>query len=704
MEYEKGGEKQVLSMYSVNELGKKEERTPYGGYGFQEILDSGKDLLGEIALKNGEPSYDEVKKLLPEILNVAYTFISGSASWGGIMIDNRGYMYPQELGAMKPMPLLSPVEVDGEVGKNWPSQYLVGKRLPVVLSVHHDEENVVEIMCFVEPGDPDRNPIMWTRIKRYKRDNPEGYTLSYKIIALSRFVQRREISEETFYEALLDTVQYWLNFEKRGAEILLPQKELETVTKGAQIFMSTTFSGDHAHYGHQRYGWEVHDNFPPNYLWSLECMIVMGRLDFAKGIFNHLMNYSITDEGRFTYRQGDDEIHGASAEEYCQLLFLINRYKNQLGFKDFSESIIEKLIGMGELILSNCKKADEFGGRVLVYMCAEADTNTRINAYLNNNLWAIRGLSSLNELISSLGIKDDRFKNMSETLKVNVDAIIKEETQDTKFGKLPPFRFGYTPTPLNLSVCYDSFYPATKEELDDYSKERNTRGEEFSQDFNENTYANYRYYPEMLSTMYLDEEQEKAIVKMREALGGEILGMTRFRGWLDDWPVLHYARFLIEREYIDKYLLLLYAHTNHHGRPDLMSYYEQVSITNGVVAPDCVPSLLTTPVMTAWMFLYETMASNEIRLLSGVPKDWFEKGAEVKKLYCSEGFVSIRLKDNRCEIEVSGDFDKDIVLYWRAKDKVLMEDIKAGAENVEKIENNKITLKKGLYKFILEVY
>lgn len=255
----------------------------------------------------------------------------------------------------------------------------------------------------MEPGDPDRDTIVWIRTKRYGLSAPEAYIISYRIAALSRPVARRRIHEDTFLTALADTAAFWLKFRRRGAQIHIPVKELERVVNGTQMFCAATFSGNHAHYGHRNYGEGVHDNFPPNYAWTLEMCMLYGRTSWAKGIWHHLLTYLLTDEGRFVYRQGEDELFGASAAEYGQLLFLANRYRSQMDGAGWEADIWEKLIGLGRVLLDNCRECEEAGGRVLILMCAEADTNTRIHAYLNNNLWGIRGLRALSELLSWSG-------------------------------------------------------------------------------------------------------------------------------------------------------------------------------------------------------------------------------------------------------------------------------------------------------------
>ena len=697
--YSDGKNEKILHAYSLEELDKKTEINLYNGHNPKELMESGRDILAEELLKNGEPDFDEVKGILPCKKDGDYSFLSGSASWSGIMIERKtGSVYSQGTAYNHwSTKIFSPAMEDESLGESEPVQFLLDGILPVMFSVHSDGSKFVEFMYFVEPGDPDRDPVAWIRIKKYKKENPQEFILEYMIAANSRYKPLKNIKEETFNTAFIDTVAYWLKFSSDAADFEIPEKLLERVVSGSMIACATTFTCDHAHYGHNIYGEEVHDNFPPNYIWALEACFSLGYKKWGKRIFEHIVNHVLNDEGRFCYRQGEEEVFGASAEEYGWLLNLIKKYKNYLNPSSWDEEIIKKLKGMGNIILDNCVPCKQFDNKILVYMCAEADTNTRVHAYVNNNFWAVRGLNSLYELLLFLGCNEEKYKEMADTLHKNISELIEKETViDEKFGKLTPFRLGYPAKPYTLSYCKEPTEPMSEDMLKGYLKQ--TAGREIEnegQDLTENTYANYRYYLEMLGAMMLEEERAEAIVKLRENAGGEYMGMSRYSDRIDDWPVLPYARYLIESEKIEKYLLLLYSHTCHHGNPELMCYYEQITPTE-VIADDCIPSLLTTPVMTAWMFAYELMNESKLSLLRAVPKKWFDKGFTVRGLGWSDGNLDISLEENKLRIEFSKAPESTLEIVWRKKKTIDMNDIKKGTEFIEKCEGNKIILKKGI--------
>ena len=291
------------------------------------------------------------------------------------------------------------------------------------------------------------------------------------------------------------------------------------------------------------------------------------------------------------------------------------------------------------------------------------------------------------------------FKEEAENLLKNILNLTKKLSQDSRFGLLPPFRLGYTAKPETLSICEDTFSEMNDEEKRDYFVPSFMRdlGDD-GQDLTENNYANYRYYPEMLSSMYLPLENTEAILKMRENLGGEFMGMTRFMKHIDNWPVLHIARYLLETQKIEKYLLLLYAHTCHHGHSDLMCYYEQVLPGVKPMLNDCVPSLLTAPIMALWSFAYETVNEKRLSLLRAVPKSWFKKGFDVKNIGFSEGCIDISLCDNKLSISFSSPVSSTTEIIWRAKETLCESDIISGIEYIDNISENRIYLKEGIMK------
>ena len=112
-----------------------------------------------------------------------------------------------------------------------------------------------------------------------------------------------------------------------------------------------------------------------------------------------------------------------------------------------------------------------------------------------------------------------------------------------------------------------------------------------------------------------------------------------------------------------------------------------------VCASDCIPSLVTVPTMLAWAFAYETVDQKTLRLLSGLPKEWYALPFCVTGLGYSEGTLDISSDGDGIEIRFAQAPTKPFALVWRAKDTISPSDIQVGAEYVEEIRGNVLVLK-----------
>ena len=126
-----GASSRELSLYSIIPE-PRAERSIYLGHTLDEVLDSGRDILGEALLSGGDPVYSEVKKALPEITENAFAFLGGPASWAGLTVLTDGNIVHQASGRDRtPKPIFVPAEYDSELGSITPRQSLVGGTIPV---------------------------------------------------------------------------------------------------------------------------------------------------------------------------------------------------------------------------------------------------------------------------------------------------------------------------------------------------------------------------------------------------------------------------------------------------------------------------------------------------------------------------------------------------------------------------------------------
>lgn len=618
----------------------------YLGHSLSEVMASGRDILAEECLRNGAPSScASVDGILPLPDAGAFGYISGVASWNGVIITRRGALVPQASRlSQNESEVFSPTVVDLALGSLTPGIFWLDGSLPVVLCVFRGEERFMEITYACEVGDTGRDPIVWIRAQILSTNSFEVLKEEYYACARQWGQHLRGIEPQEYWYAFDTACLHWLQYREQFAEISIPDKELETSVDGCMMAVRITFTDSHPHYGHAAYGLDYHDHFPPNFLTAFEAFATLGDRAFAEQIVEYVFRCVIDTDGQFCYRQGVKLRNGSSASEYGQFLWLLERYEKAIYPRiDLGDPFyLEKMASIGDTLIRSRQPCREFPDLSLVQMCAEADTNGRVYCYVQNGWWAYRGLSALARVLERHGRPAEKYLRAADAILRDTNEAAARSAVSSRFGKLLPFRIGYTAEPLTLSNCRETFVPVNDQELLDYFQVSDMRTMvPASQDYTENTYANYRYYPEMLSACCMSKAEEDALVKMREQLGGESLGMTRFYDHLDDWPVYNYARFLLETDRTQKYLLLLFAHARYHGLQSCLSYYEQVGFNGRVFAADCVPSTLIVPLMVSWMIAFEPVREEALYLLRGVPKAWYRQGFTFRDIRTRWGSASI---------------------------------------------------------------
>jgi len=691
----------------------------YRGYKLETILERGNDVLGEEVLKEGEPSYEGIVSILPPIKEGSYAILGSPTSWGKAIVDQKGDIMTQPIGG-RTVKIFSAVEEciamgkKEEIGEISSQQALLDDWMPIILTRLRSSTEMVELIYFVMPGETHRYPIIRVCMSGYSKWGGKVkwrkfYSLKFNGEKLDKIV----LGQEQFYDRFIATIMYWLKFRESIATINVPDSQIYRWFLGCLAQATVVFSGDTPHYGARGYADERSDHFPPNYLTSAEAFFLSGELVRARRIIENFLAHSVDPSGRIAYWQMNsegEEIFATSGTEYGQLLWLINLLDSQLEPKGWIIPYLATLEDIGDFLSKQRIASPEAGGKRLIRLGAEADNADRIRAYVGNNLWAVRGFWALGDLLKRYGREESggKFTSESDDLFSEVMEALRMSEESTKYGCAIPFCFGYPKVPWTLSYCQ-----APTEEVDEESFQKYLNSwswgreiEDISvQDFLENTYANYRYYPEMLSSMLLKPEWIEAILAMRHRLGGELLGMCRFANQIDDWPEANYARFLLSTDRIDEYLLLYYAHMCHHGRRDVLTYYEQVTADGRVVADDCIPSLLLVPTMTAWMFAFVPPHEQALYLCRATPRRWLQtgQGFAVNNIMSFCGPVSLEIyRDNVDSVKVKLELPEkaqtyDVYLDLRLPDRLTIKSASCDYSAIADLAGpNRLRLKKGL--------
>jgi hypothetical protein len=346
-------------------------------------------------------------------------------------------------------------------------------------------------------------------------------------------------------------------------EIRFAHRMLERAVRVGLAHIDATFDGNHPRYGVGRYANPIHDGFPPTIIAAVDALSLWERRDRAEELFGYWLARFVRDDGSIDY-------YGPSLSEYGQLLAAARKLAERGAGADRLAVYYGALARMADRLRALLRQG---GAAQLLEGAPEADEADRPATYFHNNAWAERGLRDWAFLL------DHSFRDSATAERVRRDAddlhallmaaLEAAWPDDPADWRLRPMAGPEAPT------GYFSF-PKTR-------VTENRLG----------SYANYRYWPELLSSGVLPRVWMERIVHARLNGGGQYLGMTRFEGHLDDWPLADYLEGLWTLGRTADYRLSLWGHLWFHQAEGHLTAYEQVSLPPGErVADYCLPCQL----------------------------------------------------------------------------------------------------------------
>jgi hypothetical protein len=645
----------------------------YGGETLETVLMAERDLLGDLILAGGEPSFDAIVGLLPAACTRRYQIIGSPRSKTKYLVTPDGSILTTN--EERPSVVYAPSLVDAGVTRGTAIDGLLDDWMPSACYRYESDDAVYELIAFVLPEACWHDPWLFTRLACYRSDGHVEreyfHEAGYRVKNMDREDRLLRSEPGAFYAALWQFLKYWRGFEAELAIIDVPEPRVTRWVKGTLALAATTFIDAHPKYGARYYGGEFHDTMPQCVLSASETMLLWGASHRAVEYLRYYLARIVRDDGSFIF-------YGPSGTDYGKWLWLLDHVEDALGVQPWITENLDRVAATGQL-LEDLRVSDS-GDERLIRIAAEPDNSHEAYAYFSNNLWGVVGQQALARLQERHGAKEASrvTQARADSLRTDVFAAVERAQEPTVLGPLIPSHIGYPANPWTLSIGPDLPPGIPREERDAYFAAIGpTPSLPWSRDIpfgfadepgaprqwiRENTYANYRYHMESLATMLLPAEVADAMVRLRETRGGEVLGMSRFMGWLDDWPIANYARYLLATDQVDKYLLLYYSHMAHHGNRETLTYYEQVGIDGVVHADDCVPSLLVTSVMTAWMFAFEPIGEDALYLARGVPRAWLSEGQEisVRGLRVTAGSVALRISSNERHVDIAIELPHEI--------------------------------------------
>ena len=341
--------------------------------------------------------------------------------------------------------------------------------------------------------------------------------------------------------------------------------------------------GDHPKYGVGSYHDRIHDGFPPQTIAMTDMLLELGKHEAAGKRLEYYLE-------RFVQADGSIDYFGPAISEYGMLLSLGARcaqspsgaewmHRNARGMA----RITRMLNRLGNFVLNPEDK--RFPG--LLCGVPEADTQDRPAIYTQNNAWAWRGLREWSQAAAAHGLLESAAECALEAERLGIalrSALDANRLQDG----LPPYRL------------------PSETAMPDFNADRDM------------TYANYRYYPELLESGFLSHDEAMAFIQAREERNGEMEGMTLFNfkaafpaltqlaPWcVDDWPIASYGIGLAALGEHRRLAKVIHGHYLYDMSPDTFTAYESVDAAIDGDGPRraftdwCVPAQLAYPRMLA---------------------------------------------------------------------------------------------------------
>jgi hypothetical protein len=332
---------------------------------------------------------------------------------------------------------------------------------------------------------------------------------------------------------------------------------LERAVRIGLAHIDLTFVGDHPKYGVGNYAKEQHDSFPPIIIAVVDALTLWGMTHRAQQLFSYWLRHFLNEDGTIRY-------YGTSLSEYGQLLTTARRLMERSVERDW--------LALHEPFLSRLayylhKRLYETGKVQLVTGVPEADEREEVATYFHNNAWIVRGFRDWAYLLHQYLKRPDEAK------------LFRQDANSLRQTLLSAIDLTWTGYPNDWWLT-PMVEPVPRPEGRICA---NRIG----------SYANYRYWPELLSSGVLPKKRMLALVKTRLTGGGQFLGMTRFMGHLDDWPLMEYLEGLWQLGMYDDYRLSLWGHICYHQAKGHLTAYEQVTMPPGYeVTNYCLPCQL----------------------------------------------------------------------------------------------------------------
>jgi hypothetical protein len=601
------------------------EGTPYLGLTLKEVSLAPSDLLadhllGDRALKDGDPDPEAVKSVAPPMASTDknprnWTTFVGTKEAYDVMPVYRGGS-TRTYHPVQYAPELRQAVKDGNVYDG-----LVGGWMPAVRKVIASSDRMYwEVVVFGDVGANTTKYIVHTWHRTARIENGKVTKVVYGQSYPAFPPARKDPQPEAFYSALLDFADYWDRQLSEMAGVTLPDRSWVNLTKHAFAKeLMTRPGGIYPKYGavDRDYAGSEYDAFQDIFTSAIYTNMEWGRLGTAG---EYIDNY-FTD---FVDAKGMIDMRGPETAQFGMTLSLLARYFNYSGDSSLLlkhrgkiEATAKLLADMHDESLSLPEDHAAFGlirGWSESDSCLMEDPSLYWQAYYANSAFAARGFKDLAKTWSELAPKHpgmaklaSNWSNRSQTLRRRtVDSIEKNIQRD----KTPPYIGLFPGTTLTFRESLQTEKPSPQQ-------------------------WPHRPYAELLQADVLPANLANLVIDCMRAYGATTVGVVANVGGVHDdgreilgFISYGYAQMLLRLDRIEEFLLFLYGHRYHGHTRGSWTAGEVTGIT-GDSALYCIPAQQTIPLIARWMLVLEDSDENRLYLAKGIPRQWVASGKRI---------------------------------------------------------------------------
>ena len=596
---------------------------PYLGLSLKDIGMSGRDLLAEKLLENGDPDPQLVKSAAPPMASATgrrpvyfrlpwNTFVGTRECFDTMPVYPSGSTRTYHPGQYFP-------ELNSPAAAQKRFEGLVGGWIPAVRKVVPISDTAYdEIVVFGDVNAHDKFIVQtWHRTAHVENGAISKVVYGYSYPAFPP--GREDPQAEDFYRALLQFRDYWETQLHDIAPTSLPQTDWADMSRYAFVKeLMVRPGGVYPKYGavdRDYYGSE-YDGFQDIFTMSVGANLEWGRFEMARAVID---NY-LTD---FTDAKGMINMRGPETAQFGMELMLFAKYFHYTRDSALLLKHQEKILATAKLL---CDMQDESlrlpesdAGYGLIHGWSESDSclapkpETWWLPYYANSAFAARGLKDFGPVWRKIKPGSEAEKTASDWLgRSNVlrEAVAASMKKNVRNDMNPPYIGTYPGTTLTVWESMEKERPSPQQWA-------------------------HRPYAELLHADMLPSELANLVIDCMRAYGATTLGVVAnvepphptgrdILGFIS----YGYALALLRLDRIEEYLLFLYSHRFHdHTRGSWTA--GEVSGIEGGTATFCIPAQQTIPLLVRWMLVLEDSDEDRLYLGRAVPREWLASGKEI---------------------------------------------------------------------------